>query len=116
MLTIHVRGGTPSQHNGKGLCENCRHGCVARGSRESEVLISCNVGYVDPTLVPFQVVSCSRFSNCSDRDRMDMEKVAWVLNTSKSGQTLGFVSPHDWRDRHAGDGPLDDVRRMESRR
>lgn len=46
------------------------------------------------------VVECSAYSYRTKPSLREMEEIAWVLQTDKKRQQVGFVSSADWRRQH----------------
>lgn len=89
-----VYGGTVRHHGGASLCQSCRWATVME-TRNTQ-LVYC--GVIDRSSpLPQPVVSCSNHDDKSTPTRQDYEKSAWILNTSRSGEVIGFVNPRQWK-------------------
>lgn len=75
-----------------GLCQTCRN--VLRVERPyGEVLMWCQTHHAMSMPMPPDVMRCSDYSDARTPSEWEMEKVAWTLNTDKSGRILGFSAP-----------------------
>lgn len=73
------------------ICRKCRSATVIKGDRLSDEIIYCTE-WGDRKEVTFNVVKCNQFSNVLDKDKYELEKIAWILEVRK-GRPIGFVSP-----------------------
>jgi hypothetical protein len=78
-------------HAGDTLCARCHDGYVAERANGLRVAI-CHVT-ASPVRMPLDVVRCTDFTPRDTPTRWEMEKVAWTLNTDKSGKVIGFRPP-----------------------
>ena len=91
-LTINVRGGTPRKHDGRRLCDSCKHGLVSK-SRGGEDIVGCNWGYLGRLRVlEMSVVECSGYRNITEKSLMELQNITWILET-KAGKVVGFKPP-----------------------
>lgn len=91
---IKVRDGTRS--DGPLVCCRCTHATVFKTAAESQTEVHC--GRID-RFIPIKVVGCSDFKDKNAPALRDMREQAWVVNTSRSGRQIGFLSPREARDR-----------------
>jgi hypothetical protein len=88
-MRVKVRGGTV-QHGDPPLCSSCRHAIIIKGSRLGEEFGGCGVRWT-PRRIPFPVTSCTEYVHRALPSIQDMEKIAWVIRVSSSGNRIGFV-------------------------
>lgn len=103
-LKIKIREGTRS--DGKRLCDTCRHATVMKGAADSAEVIHC--GQVGEFL-HFKVVDCNDYDDKAAVSLHALGKIAWVLETDKSGRKIGFTSPDRWRSAHKHENPTDEI-------
>lgn len=72
------------------LCRDCDHAHVIHHNRG--VTIRCTQG-VEPFWVTHPVQRCNEYHPAGQANQWEMEKIAWTLNTSASGQRVGFSPP-----------------------
>jgi len=83
--------------DGKNLCLSCRHATVIRGASEKHQIIECaQLGYYD-NRINFKVLECGDYSDKTRPSRSDMEQIAWVIVTDKKKNSIGFVSPKEFK-------------------
>lgn len=75
-----------------GLCGTCREGVVTEHA-DGTVVTICNVLYNTPRRVQSPVLRCSDYDLRGRLNQHDLEKIAWVIRTDKSGKTIGFAPP-----------------------
>lgn len=106
-MNIKVHDGTPV-HEGKGLCNSCKHSHVYRSGAESEVTVLCTLSASGNSMrIKKPVVECSEYCNKTTKSLWDMEKIAWVLAT-KNGKPIGFLSAREARKKQE-DNEIDNV-------
>jgi len=89
MVTIKVKGGTPSGSDS--LCRTCSRGHVIQGFRASEEEVFCRFFYIERE-IRFPVSACTFYEDRRLASKSEMEEIAWFLTTRKPGRTVGFVS------------------------
>lgn len=94
----HVHNGTPV-HNGPSLCRSCRFATVVSGTRLDEEMVVCSNLSRPNDLIRFKVVQCSAYNDKSKPSLDAMQTIAWALCTDKSGRKIGFLSPHEAKQR-----------------
>lgn len=95
-MSIKVRGGTP-YHGGNGLCHSCKFSHVFRGAADSDTTVFCHFGAAfNPLRIHKPIVECSDYANKLEKDKYELEKIAWVLAT-KNGKPIGFISSREAR-------------------
>lgn len=99
-LVLKVREGTRS--DGKRLCDSCSASTIVKGAAESQEFVYCRQ-LPDDGLVPVRVVECSKYEDKAAPSLYNMEQIAWVLVTNKSGMSIGFVSPDKWSKEKRGE-------------
>lgn len=87
-MKVTVKNGTPL--HGASLCETCSNGHVARGYRETEVLVVCRATYPERR-VTFPVRECSSYIDQNRQTLRAMEEIAWVLAPRGSKRPAGFL-------------------------
>jgi hypothetical protein len=86
-VNMTVKNGTPL--HGLSLCETCSNGHVARGYRETEVLVVCRATSPEYR-VAFPVRECSSYIDKNRQTLYEMGKIAWVLSP-RGSKHAGFV-------------------------
>jgi hypothetical protein len=90
IMSINVKNGTPM--HGPSLCETCTRAHIARGYRESQVLVIC--GYTSPEhRVTFSVSECSSYVDKNRQTLYEMDKIAWTVAPRDPKRATGFVAP-----------------------
>lgn len=87
-----VRNGTRS--DSKDLCRTCSRSVVVKGGAESCELVYCNIIEKEIT---FRVAECNSYIDRSAVSVSDLYEIAWVLRTTKSGKTIGFMTPDQFK-------------------
>jgi hypothetical protein len=94
-MSVKVKNGTPM--HGPSLCETCVRAHIAKGYRESEVLVIC--GYTSPEhRVTFSVSECSSDVDKNRQTLYEMGRIAWTVAPRGPMRAAGFVSPGDSAD------------------
>jgi len=91
-MSIHVKNGTPLY--GASLCETCAYAHIAKGYRESELVVVCQSTYPERR-VTFRVRECTRYMEVKRQSLKQMEDMAWILAGKGSKRQAGFVPPHE---------------------
>ncbi|HKV04563.1 MAG TPA: hypothetical protein VJO53_05580 [Candidatus Acidoferrales bacterium] len=87
-MGVKVKEGTPM--SSPSLCETCSRAHIARGYRETEVVVICDALYRDhPVLFP--VRECTHYLDKNRQDLEEMEEIAWVLAPRDGKRVAGFV-------------------------
>jgi hypothetical protein len=89
MVTIRVKGGTPSGTDT--LCRACSRGHIIKGFRAMEEEVFCRTFYIERE-IHFAVSECTFYVDKRLASKSDMEEIAWFLTTRKPGRSVGFVS------------------------
>ena len=71
-----------------GLCPRCRHSQIMKAVN-GDIRVICNQEYKLNILAP--IVECNQFFDANHTGKWEMEKIAWILDTSK--RTIGFIKP-----------------------
>ena len=87
-MDIYVKNGAPP--DGASLCEMCRYGFMARGYRETELLVVCTQLYPERQL-HFQVRACTGYVEKNKPVMRQMEEIAIVLDRSDLKREAGFM-------------------------
>jgi hypothetical protein len=87
MVTIRVKGGTPS--GSASLCQTCSRGHLIKGFRATEEQVFCRFFYIERE-IRFPVNECTA-------SKTEMEEIAWFLTTRKSGRSVGFITAEQFR-------------------
>ena len=92
-----VERGTPL--HSESLCRTCRYAQVMRGMAESQEMVVCKSVSMSsgPFVLTTAISHCSSYDDKRIPSRWDMEQIAWVLVTKKTGRDIGFVSAEDFR-------------------
>ena len=89
-MSVYVKNGTPLDR--PSLCETCSRAFIARGYRESEMIVVCQA--TDPDRqVDFRVRDCSRHTDKTGQTIYEMEKIAIVVDPKMSKREAGFLKP-----------------------
>lgn len=75
-----------------GLCATCREGVITEHA-DGTVFTVCNVLYNAPRQIRSHVVKCSDYDRRGRLNQHELEKIAWTIQTDKSGQAIGFAPP-----------------------
>lgn len=73
------------------LCNSCQYGhhfVRANGVTTTRCTVDA-----DTILVPGDIVTCSKYHHAGQPDQWDLEKIAWVLRTDRTGKPVGFERP-----------------------
>lgn len=73
------------------LCDTCREGHVVIRNNGTKITW-CNTR-ADTVRLPNDVVKCSDYNDKRFISQWELEKIAWTLQTNKSGQAIGFAPP-----------------------
>src|SRR5207249_3629993 len=103
MVTIKVKDGTPQ--GAETLCVTCRWARIVKGFSLSQEEIHCGWLWRNP-LVQFPVSQCSTYDDKRLPSKCDMEKIAWILLTKKTGRTIGFVTAKQFREIEGDDAEI----------
>jgi hypothetical protein len=89
-MGVNVKNGTPM--HGPSLCLTCTRAHIAKGYRESQMLVIC--GYTSPEhRVTFYVSECSSYIDKNRQTLYEMGKIAWTVAPRGPKRAVGFVSP-----------------------
>lgn len=94
MVTIRVKGGTPS--GADSLCRTCTRGHVIKGFGETEEEVFCRFFYIERE-IRFPVSECAFYEDKRIASLTAMEEIAWFLTTRKAGRSVGFVNAEQYR-------------------
>jgi hypothetical protein len=94
MVAIRVKRGTPE--GSESLCRTCSRGIIITGFRASEQEVFCNAFYIERQ-IRFAVCACTFYEDRRLATKREMEEIAWLLTTRKSGRSVGFVSAAQFR-------------------
>ena len=95
MVTVKIKDGT--RQGSASLCVTCRYVHIVRGFSASEQQVRCQ-GVWPSQLMHFPVSQCSSYDDSRLPSKGDMEKVAWILLTKKTGRTIGFVTSKQFQE------------------
>jgi hypothetical protein len=95
MITIKIKSGTPA--GAQTLCTTCRWAHIVKGFCASQERICCRWLTYDP-VVSFPVSECSSYDDKRIPSVRDMEQIAWILLTKKTGRHIGFVTAKQFRE------------------
>ena len=87
-MEIYIKNGSPM--NGPSICESCSWGFVARGYRETELLVVCRMLYPERRM-RFPVRLCSAYTERNRPGMKQMEDIALILDRSDLKRGAGFV-------------------------
>lgn len=60
---------------------------------DGTVLTRCHSRGMEPVIVRTTVVRCNDYDDRRTPSEYEMQKIAWVVTTDRSGQTIGFKPP-----------------------
>lgn len=80
-----------------GLCGKCRESLVFE-QIDGTVTYLCNSRSSVPLVITKPVIKCNDFDDRNHASRYELEKIAWVVRTDKSGKAIGFKPPDKERD------------------
>ena len=95
-MRVRVRGGTVN-HGEPSLCSSCRFSIVVNGPKLGDEIVACNLLRAQRQIV-FPVTSCSGYIHLAQPSLWHMEEIAWVLRSSPSRKTVGFVEARRLKD------------------
>lgn len=95
MVTVRIKGGTPSGTNT--LCATCSLGHIIRGFRVGEEETYCRAFYIERE-IHFPVRECTFYEDKRMASKKEMEDIAWFLTTRKAGRAVGFVAAEKFRE------------------
>jgi hypothetical protein len=87
-MDIYIKNGTPV--DGASLCETCSRGFIARGYRETELVVVCQALYPERRM-RFPVRICSGYIEKNKPSIREMEEIAVVLDRVALKRDAGFV-------------------------
>ena len=90
-----VEGGTPT---GSPLCRTCTYAHYVQGIRLSDTHLYCQVMGGDAGgEMHAEAYSCTKYEDKRHATLQNMYKTAWYLRTDEFHNSIGFVSPQQWR-------------------
>ena len=109
-ITLKVKNGTLIE--GESLCHTCRYSHIQKGYRESEEAIFCE--WTTPfRVVPFKVADCTDYANKLVPSRVELEKMALLINVNPVRKPFGFRNGAGFAADNGKDGNDDCVSSME---
>jgi hypothetical protein len=99
-VVLKVINGT--RHGGTNLCLTCRNALHMQSAVTGKERILCNATQRFEVLEP--VARCTGYLDRTKPTLMDMQEIAWSLQTDKGGRSIGFMSPEQLRERGVGTG------------
>ncbi len=82
------------------LCRTCTRCTNIKGAGEGQEMRFCHAtSYDKPLRLTYLVAECSEYYNRDLPSLSDLQKTAWILETTKS-KKVGFVPYAEWRTRH----------------
>lgn len=77
----------------RGLCATCREALIIEHDN-GDIETRCHAwGAAEMIRIRRPVVRCSDYDAKFAQPRYELEKIAWVIRTDKSGKTIGFAPP-----------------------
>jgi hypothetical protein len=101
-VRIKVQDGTRSLE-AKRLCDSCHSGTITRGPMHSQERVFCSTMRRNVTI---KVIECTDYRDKSKPSLYHLEKIAWVLQTDRKRQAIGFLSATEWRKHNADEEVL----------
>lgn len=92
---IKVHNGTRA--DGPALCRTCRNATILKGSAINQEVVYC--GSLGEYL-KFEPVECSSYDDKNQPSLHAMREIAHILNVTKSGRVIGFLSADTYRDKY----------------
>lgn len=97
-IYVKIRNGTRSSSTD--LCRTCNRCTIIKGAAEGSEERYCHAAsYDNPPRLRHLVSECSEYYNRDLPSLSDLQKTAWILETTK-GRRVGFVPYRDWRAAH----------------
>jgi len=96
-MRVKIRGGTVD-HGEPPLCSTCRYATIAKGRTLREEVEFCSQMPHSDRRIRFPVTSCTDYSDRRHPTLWHMEEIAWVLRSSPSRKTIGFVEARRLKD------------------
>ena len=103
MVAIKIEDGTPE--GTQPLCVTCRWGHIVKWVRVSQEIIRC-VWLAKSPVIEFPVSRCSFYDDKRHPSKRDMESIAWILLTKKTGRTIGFVTAKQFHEIEGDDAEI----------
>jgi hypothetical protein len=75
------------------LCATCRDSQIVDFADGKSVVHCHTRGAMKPIAIRGPVVRCNDYDDRRLAAKWDMEKIAWIVTTDKSGKTIGFAPP-----------------------
>ena len=98
-VVLKVHNGT--LRGGSNLCLTCRYAHHSQSALSGKERILCTA--MSPAMpLNEPVARCSSYLDRSRPSLIDMQEIAWSLQTDKVGRSIGFLSPDDLRRRGEG--------------
>jgi hypothetical protein len=94
MVTIRVKGGTPS--GSASLCQTCSRGHLIKGFRATGEQVFCRFFYIERE-IRFPVNECTFYEDRRLASKTEMEEIARFLTRRKSGRSVGFITAEQFR-------------------
>jgi hypothetical protein len=96
-ILVKIQQSTRSDNGGRSLCTTCTQAVNVKGAAESKEICFCNA--VD-NWITFNVAQCSKYYNRNLPNLQMMFDTAWILESDKKKQTVGFIDNKTWRERN----------------
>lgn len=93
-FVLKIKGGTTQGQTN--LCKTCRDAHITRDRNNQEITV-CNTGRA--RLIKAPIAECNRYDNEALPSLYDLKAIAWVVNTDKKTNKVGFLSPDELRKR-----------------
>lgn len=77
---------------GRGLCATCREAQVIETDNH-EIVTLCHAWGGEPPRIERTVVRCTDYDVRGAMNKHELEKIAWVVRTDKTGKSIGFTPP-----------------------
>lgn len=76
-----------------GLCATCRESQIIEDDTGATITLCHYYGHSGLLRIQRPVVRCNQYDRKGRLNSHEMEKIAWVVRTDKSGKTIGFEAP-----------------------
>lgn len=100
-----VQDGTPL--HSENLCESCSQCAHFTGHAVSQDIRICQAVYESPMRLTYPIYKCTEYLRRKDPTLRDMKEIAWIVRTSVTGNTIGFYSPQQFKDKHPDEDVID---------
>lgn len=62
-------------------------------------MLTCSYNYESPEVMRQRVVECNDYRHSNEPALHEMQKIAWILRTSISGASIGFMPAKEYAEK-----------------